>query len=72
MQWYLLKDQHGTYFLIPYAAYSPIKYIMSAATDGTQPINMYLECGLTFVITGAQLNAIVGALPTVQNVTNVT
>jgi hypothetical protein len=68
MTWYHLLDQNSNHYIIP-GGVIPVAYFLSQAVDGSQPIYMYLNCGLTFTITPALFTTIVGSVPTAINVT---
>lgn len=62
MTWIHLVDQHGNHIVMPTSPFW-ITYFQSSAVDGTAPIVAYLANGLVFIVTVAQFNAVVGALP---------
>ena len=70
MTWFHLADQNGNHYIIP-ASVSPVIYFLSQAVDGSDPMYMYLNGGLTFQITAALFTEIVGAVPTAIEVINV-
>jgi hypothetical protein len=70
MTWFHLEDQNGNHYIIP-SAVCPVQYFLSQAADGSQPIYMYLNGGMTFQVPTTLFTTIVGAVPAAINVTNV-
>jgi hypothetical protein len=69
MTWFHLVDQYGSHYVIP-SAVCPVIYFLSQATDGSQPISMYLNGGMVFEVPASLFTTIVGVVPAAISVIN--